>query len=175
MKAITTDRLVDLLDHAVAEGWSIKQLRAQVIAMHELAIADAIAAGWCEALELMSRKPLFIPLRKEYFEAFERGDKGSELRIYGPRWNERTCKPGRYVILSCGYGKHRRLLGRITQFANVPGELMAEQVQPVLGDVSGKRIAVIHIQLLVQTRLSAEWLNSVQRKLLQLTLGEESA
>lgn len=63
----------------------------------------------------MSR-PLFIPLRREYFEAFERGEKTEEYRPYGPRWNERTCYPGRPVVLSLGYGKARRLTGIIRAF-----------------------------------------------------------
>lgn len=54
-------------------------------------------------------KPLFIPLRREYYDAFLSGDKTEEFRPYGPRWNEQTCPIGRPVILSMGYGiKHRR-------------------------------------------------------------------
>lgn len=60
--------------------------------------------------------PLFIPLKTEFYEAFERGDKRSELRLYGPRWNEKTCPPGRLVTLSKGYGKKHRLRGVITAF-----------------------------------------------------------
>lgn len=59
-------------------------------------------------------KPLFIPLRREYFEAFDNGKKDTEYRLYGPRWNERTCVVGRPVILSLG--KQRRLNGVITSF-----------------------------------------------------------
>lgn len=62
------------------------------------------------------QKPLFIPLKKEYFEEFEAGTKTKEYRVYGPRWNERTCTPRREVTLSCGYGKHRRLKGRVKSF-----------------------------------------------------------
>lgn len=61
-------------------------------------------------------KPLFIPLKTEYFNAFEDGSKTVEYRPYGPRWNERTCPVGRDVVLSCGYGKHRRLRGTVTGF-----------------------------------------------------------
>jgi hypothetical protein len=61
----------------------------------------------------MSAKPLFIPLKTAYFEAFERGAKRQEFRPWGPRWNERTCSPGRRVVLSYGYGKERRLTGEI--------------------------------------------------------------
>lgn len=60
--------------------------------------------------------PLFIPLKREWFEAFRDGRKSVEYRPYGPRWNERTCQLGRPVVLSLGYGKHRRLQGRIVQF-----------------------------------------------------------
>ncbi|MEW6115627.1 MAG: hypothetical protein AB1553_01845 [Nitrospirota bacterium] len=65
-------------------------------------------------------KALFIPLKKEHFDAFERGDKTFEFRQFGKRWNERTCKVGRPVVLSCGYGKARRLSGTIKSFAKSP-------------------------------------------------------
>ena len=61
-------------------------------------------------------KHLFIPLKAEYFEAFERGEKTVEYRPYGPRWNEQTCLIGRPVILSYGYGKKRRLRGVVASF-----------------------------------------------------------
>jgi hypothetical protein len=61
-------------------------------------------------------KPLFIPLKKEFFEAFERGEKSEEFRLYGNRWNEKNCPLGRSVVLSCGYGKSRRLGGFIFNF-----------------------------------------------------------
>lgn len=64
----------------------------------------------------MTERPLFIPLNREYFEAFERGEKTTEYRVYGPRWNERTCTIGRRVTLSLGYGKQRRLTGRVARF-----------------------------------------------------------
>lgn len=51
-----------------------------------------------------TEKPLFIPLKREFFDAFERGLKVFEYREYGPRWNERTCRVGRLVTLSMGYG-----------------------------------------------------------------------
>ena len=62
------------------------------------------------------RSPIFIPLKKEFFEAFERGEKTVEYRVYGKRWNETTCTMGREVVLSCGYGKQRRLRGVIVKF-----------------------------------------------------------
>ena len=61
-------------------------------------------------------RPLFLPLKHEYFEAFERGEKTVEYRVYGTRWNERTCAVGRKVVLSHGYGTKRRLRGEVTHF-----------------------------------------------------------
>lgn len=61
-------------------------------------------------------KPLFIPLKTEFYEGFERGEKREEMRLYGPRWNEKTCRPGRRVVLSKGYGKKNRLQGWIKAF-----------------------------------------------------------
>lgn len=61
-------------------------------------------------------KPLFIPLKSEFFDAFAAGTKDTEYRVYGPRWNETTCAQGRPVVLSKGYGKHHRLTGRVAGF-----------------------------------------------------------
>jgi len=44
-----------------------------------------------------------------------------ELRLYGPRWNERTCTVGRAVTLSKGYSKGNRLTGRIWKFKRQHG------------------------------------------------------
>jgi hypothetical protein len=59
---------------------------------------------------------LFIALKREFFEAFKDGSKREEFRAYGPRWNERTCRVGRRVTLSLGYGKQHRLSGVIVGF-----------------------------------------------------------
>lgn len=47
-------------------------------------------------------KPLFLPLKTEYWQQFRDGTKSDELRLYGPRWNERTCAVGRSITLSRG-------------------------------------------------------------------------
>ena len=65
----------------------------------------------------MSEKPLFIPLRREWFEKIETGEKAVEYRAYGPRWNENTCRLGRKVTLSLGYGVKRRLSKSVAWFA----------------------------------------------------------
>lgn len=67
-------------------------------------------------MKTMVEKPLFIPLKTPYFEAFLRGTKNTEYRLYGPRWNERTCRIGRRVVLSLGYGKKARLAGVVSDF-----------------------------------------------------------
>ena len=61
-----------------------------------------------------TEKPLFIPLMKKYYKAFQDGSKTVEYRRYGAVWNERTCRPGRRVVLSCGYGKKNRCEGVVT-------------------------------------------------------------
>lgn len=60
---------------------------------------------------------LFIPLKNEYFDAFDRGTKTEEYRPYGPRWNETSCFLGRRVLLSRGYGTHNRLTGTVSHFS----------------------------------------------------------
>lgn len=69
---------------------------------------------------LIPQKALFVPLKKEYFEAFESGTKTVEWRLEGPRWNWRTCCVGRAVVLSCGYSKKRRLTGEIVEMWILP-------------------------------------------------------
>jgi hypothetical protein len=64
-------------------------------------------------------KPLFIPLCAEFFDAFACGAKGTEFRLLGSRWNATTCRIGRAVTLSRGYGKSRRLSGIVAGFAEV--------------------------------------------------------
>lgn len=66
----------------------------------------------------MSDAALFIPLKAEYYEAFERGEKDTEYRPLNNLWNSARCYPGRRVILSYGYGKRRRLTGRIKSFSH---------------------------------------------------------
>lgn len=61
-------------------------------------------------------KALFIPLKREYFEAFKLGTKTEEYRPEGARWNARTCAVGRPVVLSLGYGKSNRLQGVVTGY-----------------------------------------------------------
>jgi len=59
---------------------------------------------------------LFIPLRREWFEAFRKRYKTFEYRPYGSRWNEKTCRIGRKVTLSLGYGKQNRMHGEVVSF-----------------------------------------------------------
>lgn len=61
-------------------------------------------------------KPLFIPLKAEYYAAFAQGSKSVEYRRYGSRWNERTCAVGRRVVISKGYGKQARRQGVVVGF-----------------------------------------------------------
>lgn len=79
-------------------------------------LAEIIKHNLPVSLEDEGRKPLFIPLKTEYFQAFQDGSKTEELRLYGPGWNEGTCFVGRAVVLSKGYGKQERLAGRISGF-----------------------------------------------------------
>lgn len=77
---------------------------------------DNVFVDLAEQLKSAEHKPLFIPLKTEYYNAFAQGVKDTEYRLYGPRWNERTCFIGRKVVISKGYGKANRLTGRIIGF-----------------------------------------------------------
>jgi hypothetical protein len=65
---------------------------------------------------MTGEKPLFIPLRTVWFEQFECGAKNTEYRQYGKMWNERTCRIGRAVTLSHGYGIARRITKQVVGF-----------------------------------------------------------
>jgi hypothetical protein len=61
-------------------------------------------------------KPIFIPLFREFYEAYIRGAKSFELRGVTPVFNSTRIKSGIDVIISCGYGhNHRRnaLIGAV--------------------------------------------------------------
>ena len=64
----------------------------------------------------LNEKPLFIPLKTKYYEAFCDGTKTVEYRKYGSRWNEKHCRVGRAVTISKGYGKKYRRSGVIVGF-----------------------------------------------------------
>lgn len=94
----------------------------------------------------MSGKHLWIPLKTEYFLAFERGEKTIEYRLYGSQWTERTCFEGRPAVLGHGYSG-RRLRAVVTGF----------ETRVMDSDTYGreKRLALIHLQVLGPVRAAA--------------------
>jgi len=95
-------------------------------------------------------KPLFIPLKTKYYNAFKDGTKTEELRRYGPRWNYDTCTAGREVVISKGYGKGNRLTGKIYSFKKQHGTLFGQTYREAIQDVYGTldiQIACLSIRL----------------------------
>jgi hypothetical protein len=89
---------------------------------------------------------MFIALKKEYFEAFAQREKREEFRLYGARWNERVCTPGRAVTLSCGYSGPR-LNGVIAGFRTIPAREVPG-IRAVYPDVKPRdMVAAIAIDL----------------------------
>lgn len=72
------------------------------------------------------------------------------MRLYGPRWNERTCYIGRPVTLSKGYGTKNRIYGHIKGFyvfnANGYEKEIQDQVAQIFGTLD-KPIAHIAIAI----------------------------
>lgn len=83
-------------------------------------------------------KPLFLPLKREYYNAIVSGLKTFEYRM-GKRWNARTCPVGRPVTLSLGYGKQNRSNATITSFRMVKPTALNNQerkdIHACYGDV----------------------------------------
>ena len=65
---------------------------------------------------ITQKKPVFIPLKTEYYEAFCNGSKTVEYRQHGKRWNAKNCEVGRRVTISKGYGKQSRRHGVIVGY-----------------------------------------------------------
>jgi len=98
----------------------------------------------------MTEKNLFIPLITEYYEAFKCGEKTYELRVAGKRWNAETCRIGRKVTLSKGYGKANRLYGTVVGFTVVDGTRLKDSHRKNLIKIYGtddNDIALIDIKL----------------------------
>ena len=93
----------------------------------------------------MISRPLFVPLRTEYYQAFKAGTKRTEYRLYGPRWNEKQCAIGRPVLLSHGYGTRGRLTGKVAGFE--VSEVSTPDWEAVYGPRGDRLIACIHIEL----------------------------
>jgi hypothetical protein len=87
-------------------------------------------------------KPLFIPLRSEWFFAFADGSKNTEYREYGPRWNERTCAVGREAVLSHGYSGKRlyRTVAGFLKLLPKDAPAIAREIFP-----NAEFIAAIHL------------------------------
>lgn len=89
-------------------------------------------------------RPLWIPLRAEYFNAFASGMKTVEYRRHGPGWNEDTCWPGRDVVLANGYG-----WTRLTAVIDRTGYVICREdgIYPV-----GCELIAIHLRNIRQQR-----------------------
>lgn len=81
--------------------------------------------------------PMFIPLKRAYFEAFKAGTKSEEFRPEGPRWNSRVCAVGRPVVLSLGYGKANRLQGVIVSYRSSTEPTQTPAWKDCYGERSG--------------------------------------
>ncbi|MDR3370680.1 hypothetical protein [Rhodoferax sp.] len=85
----------------------------------------------------------------EHFLAFKSGKKTCEWRIYGKRWNEKTCVPGREVVLSKGYGCSERIKGVVAGFDKHRIDDPSHVFNRVFGiKAHGAYAACIHIEVL---------------------------
>lgn len=99
-------------------------------------------------------KPLFIPLKTEYYRDFENGTKTTEYRLHGPRWNRRTCTIGRPVTLSLGYGKRERLHGTVTGFIDDPLGCLPSYVGRELRALYGEKVDTLTLIACIEIALA---------------------
>lgn len=78
-------------------------------------------------------KPLFLPLNRMWYDEFAKGKKTRELRGIRPGFHSGMVWVGREVVLSRGYGKKDRMLGKITEVK----EFYNADVRDIVRDVSG--------------------------------------
>lgn len=89
-------------------------------------------------------KPLFFPLKKQWFLAFKNGEKDTEFRLYGKRWNVERCYPGREAVLSNGYGKWDRLNAVVVSSEKVINENTdAEGIYPKGAELCAVKLKII--------------------------------
>ncbi|HAS87998.1 MAG TPA: hypothetical protein DCS48_01630 [Desulfovibrio sp.] len=75
---------------------------------------------------MKKERPLFMTLKTEHYMPFRSGEKRYEIRPYGARWNEETCRIGRLASVSHGYQKKGRLIRVVTDFKKISGSLLME-------------------------------------------------
>lgn len=92
-------------------------------------------------------KPLFIPLKTKFYEDFLSGKKRVEYRLYGARWNERTCSIGRAVVLSKGYGVSHRQGGKVVGFSVSKYPTLTKAWKECFGMKGDQLAACIEIEL----------------------------
>lgn len=96
-------------------------------------------------------KPLFIPLMAQYYDRFIDGSKVFEYRLHGARWNEKTCYQGRRVVISKGYGTHRRAMGFIDdvmiQYMHTLHPKVRLSMQELYGSKVNEKTVVICIRI----------------------------
>jgi hypothetical protein len=117
------------------------------------------SGGYLFYVVCLMEKALFIPLKTEYYNQFASGEKTEELRKYGGRWNEKTCRLGRKVTLSKGYGKHARMEGVIWKFKVQHGSTFGSQYKQAIKDVFGTLdiyIACISVRINNQSKSGKE-------------------
>jgi len=103
----------------------------------------------------VSTRHVFIPLKREHFEAFafnakDRGPNGfmEEYRLAGKRWNASTCPVGARVTLSLGYGKAHRLGGRVAGYRESLDKAATPTFCEIYGPHDGQRkAACIEIEM----------------------------
>lgn len=73
-----------------------------------------------------TQRPLFIPLKTAYYNAFKQRFKTHEIRLASVRWNRKTCFVGRAVTLSKGYGTQDRMRGEVSSVDIFPAYELPE-------------------------------------------------
>jgi hypothetical protein len=79
--------------------------------------------------------PLFVALKRCWWEQYRDGTKRVEWRVYGPRWNCRVAWKGRPVTLSLGYSGPR-IAAEVVRTRKVPRALAPEKARQFYPDAT---------------------------------------
>lgn len=105
-------------------------------------------------LDPNQRPPMYLVLKREYFDAFAEGSKSIEYRRYGGQFTERVYFVGRRVVLATRYDRRALVMpARVTTFRIEPAIKHPDMIEFYGGRLApGDQVALIGLEVLRSPR-----------------------